>query len=58
VTPIVTQLPFQDKKMPVTHWITGKYNREASRLGDVGSESGAAAPRPDRECCDAALNIT
>ena len=29
------------KKKPVTHWITGKFNREASRLGDVGSESEA-----------------
>ena len=37
----------RQKKMPVTNWITGKFNREASRLGDVDPALGTGVPQPD-----------
>ena len=39
--------PIIHKKMPVTNWITGKFNREASRLGDVDPALGTGVPQPD-----------
>lgn len=36
VTPGVTRAPFRERKSPLTYWLAGKLNREASRLGDVG----------------------